>query len=85
MDNTTMHAPIQTDVRTLNIHAEIYDKLKYFINIEKIPNIIFHGPSGSGKRTLVNNFIKMIYKRYSNLNLIVLKCKFRVKQNKPKR
>jgi len=67
MDNTTMHAPIQTDVRTLNIHAEIYDKLKYFINIEKIPNIIFHGPSGSGKRTLVNNFIKMIYNNDKDL------------------
>ena len=46
----------------LNIHSDIYDKLKYFIDIQKIPNIIFHGPSGSGKRVLVNNFIKMIYK-----------------------
>lgn len=51
----------------LTIHSEIYDKLKYFINIEKIPNIIFHGPSGSGKRTLVNNFIKMIYKNEKEL------------------
>lgn len=45
----------------LNIHKNVYDKLKYFIDINKIPNIIFHGPSGSGKRTLVNNFVKMIY------------------------
>lgn len=45
----------------LKIHTEIYDKLKYFVNIKKIPNIIFHGHSGSGKRTLVNNFIKIIY------------------------
>jgi hypothetical protein len=45
----------------LKIHSEIYDKLKYFVDIKKIPNIIFHGHSGSGKRTLVNNFIKSIY------------------------
>lgn len=44
-----------------DIHKNIYEKLNYFININKIPNIIFHGPSGSGKKTLVNNFIKKIY------------------------
>ena len=27
----------------------------------KIPNIIFHGPTGSGKRTIVNDFIHNIY------------------------
>jgi DNA polymerase III delta prime subunit len=43
------------------IHKNVYDKLSHFININKIPNIIFHGPSGSGKKTLVNKFIKMIY------------------------
>ena len=45
----------------LNIHEEIKSKLKYFINIKKIPNIIFHGVSGCGKNTLVNNFIHEIY------------------------
>jgi replication-associated recombination protein RarA len=45
----------------LKIHTDVYEKLNHFININKIPNIIFHGPSGSGKRTLVNKFIKMIY------------------------
>jgi len=45
----------------LDIHKNIYDKLKHFIEVKKIPNLIFHGPSGSGKRTLLNNFIKMIY------------------------
>jgi DNA polymerase III delta prime subunit len=44
-----------------DIHKNIYEKLAHFININKIPNIIFHGPSGSGKKTLVNKFIKMIY------------------------
>jgi len=46
---------------SLNIHQSIKEKLNYFYEIHKIPNIIFHGPSGSGKRTLVNEFIHKIY------------------------
>jgi len=45
----------------LNIHQTIKEKLEYFQTIHKIPNIIFHGPSGSGKRTIVNEFIHNIY------------------------
>jgi GTPase SAR1 family protein len=46
---------------SLNIHQSIKDKLNYFYEIHKIPNIIFHGPSGSGKRTIINDFIHKIY------------------------
>lgn len=46
---------------TLNIHQSIKQKLEYFKSIHKIPNIIFHGPSGSGKRTIVNEFIHDLY------------------------
>jgi DNA polymerase III delta prime subunit len=46
---------------SLNIHQSIKEKLNYFFEIHKIPNIIFHGPSGSGKRSLVNEFIYKIY------------------------
>ena len=45
----------------LDIHTSIKDRLQYFKNIHKIPNIIFHGPSGCGKRTLVKEFIQTIY------------------------
>ena len=45
----------------LNIHESVQEKLNYFIKIKKIPNIIFHGVSGCGKNTLVNNFIHDIY------------------------
>jgi len=45
----------------LNIHQNIKEKLEYYYSKHKIPNIIFHGPSGSGKRTLVNEFIHKIY------------------------
>ena len=46
---------------SLQIHESIKNKLNYFYEIHKIPNIIFHGPSGSGKRTIVNEFIHKIY------------------------
>ena len=45
----------------LEIHETIYDKLKYFHTNHTIPNIIFHGPSGCGKKTIVNNFLNLIY------------------------
>ena len=46
---------------SLQIHQSIKNKLNYFHEIHKIPNILFHGPSGSGKRTIVNEFIHKIY------------------------
>lgn len=46
---------------SLQIHQNIKNKLNYFHEMHKIPNILFHGPSGSGKRTIVNEFIHKIY------------------------
>ena len=46
---------------SLQIHQSIKNKLNYFHEKHKIPNIIFHGPTGSGKRTIVNEFIHKIY------------------------
>ena len=45
----------------LDIHSNIKDKLKYFHSVKRIPNIIFNGPSGSGKSSIVNDFINLIY------------------------
>ena len=39
----------------------VASKLNYFIQIRKIPNIVFHGSSGAGKRTIVGDFINRIY------------------------
>ena len=44
----------------LEIHSNIIDKLNYFYKIHKIPNILFHGSSGCGKRTIVDYFINKI-------------------------
>lgn len=46
----------------LQIHQNIKEKLNGFIKNMKIPHIIFYGPSGSGKRVLVYEFINNIYK-----------------------
>ena len=51
----------KNNCQLLQIHKDIQEKLKYFIEIKKIPNIIFHGVSGCGKRTLVKLFIQDIY------------------------
>ena len=41
--------------------SSVVEKLDNFIASKRIPNIIFHGASGSGKRTIVNEFINLIY------------------------
>jgi len=46
---------------SLNIHEPIIKKLQYFHDNHKIPNIIFHGQSGCGKKTVVDKFINIIY------------------------
>ena len=48
-------------------HPEIDEKLNFFFKSGKIPNIIFHGASGSGKRTIVNKFISNIYQNNKTL------------------
>lgn len=45
----------------LKIHIEIKERLKKYIEFGKVPHLIFHGPSGSGKRTIVNWFLNQIY------------------------
>jgi DNA polymerase III delta prime subunit len=47
---------------SLTIHKDITDKLDNFIEHKKIPNIIFHGTSGCGKKTILFNFLKKIYR-----------------------
>ena len=47
---------------TLEIHNEIYTQLDTYYNENRVPNIIFHGRNGSGKKTIVKNYINKIYK-----------------------
>lgn len=45
----------------IKIHTNIIKKLDDYIINNKIPNIIFHGPNGSGKKYILNNFINKLY------------------------
>lgn len=46
----------------MNIHSEIKNKLDLFIENNNVPHILLYGPYGTGKKTLIMNFIKKIYK-----------------------
>jgi len=49
------------------------ERLNYFIEHNKIPNIIFHGPPGSGKKTLLDTFIHKIYTDKETLQECVMR------------
>ena len=62
----TSQQPLQKKEREehiprLSIHKHIVERLDEFIAKNQIPHIIFHGPSGSGKQTIVREFIQRIY------------------------
>lgn len=42
-------------------HKEIYARLKRMSDDNSIPHVIFHGASGSGRKTMISIFLKMIY------------------------
>ena len=67
---------------SLDIHQNIKERLKYFYSIHKIPNIIFNGSSGSGKSTIVNEFISLIYEGNKEKIKSDKKSKPKVKSNK---
>lgn len=52
---------------SIEIHKNIKLKLDFFLKNNNIPNILFHGPYGSGKRTLLKSFINKIYNNDKNL------------------
>jgi DNA polymerase III delta prime subunit len=62
---------------TLDVHKNIIEKLEYFHKSNKIPHIIFHGSSGSGKRTIVDKFLNKIYngeKQKIKSNVMFVNC-----------
>ena len=64
-----------------NEEETIKNKLNFFHELNKIPNILFHGQSGSGKRTIVNDFIHKIYdnnKEIINPPVINIPAKMRI-------
>jgi hypothetical protein len=59
------------------LHQSIRNKLSDFYIHQRIPNLLFHGSSGSGKRTLVYNYIHQIYegsKEKLKTNVMFVNC-----------
>jgi hypothetical protein len=59
-----------------DIHENIENKLQYFYDNNEIPHIIFHGSSGSGKKTIVHKFLNKIYKNSKSIkeNVMYVNC-----------
>jgi hypothetical protein len=63
--------------RYIPVHSSVCEKLDAFYESKKIPHIIFHGASGTGKLTLVNEFIRRIYngdKSRIKSNVMTVNC-----------
>ena len=78
MENTFIEKMVDSSQhQPLPIHQKIHDKLDFFYNSNKIPHLIFHGSSGSGKRTIVNAFLNKIYnndKHKIKTNVMFVNC-----------
>jgi hypothetical protein len=60
-----------------NHHQGIRNKLNGFYASNRIPHIIFHGSAGTGKRTLVYDFLNTIYggdKHKLKTNVMIVNC-----------
>jgi replication factor C subunit 3/5 len=56
-----MHKYKPKTINDIFFHKDIYERLAKMSKDNSIPHIIFHGPVGSGKRTMTNVFLRMIY------------------------
>ena len=66
-----------TCVNYLPIHGNIQTKLDGFIQNRKIPHLLFHGSCGTGKKTIVYEFIHKIYnndKSKLKTNVMYVNC-----------
>jgi replication-associated recombination protein RarA len=45
----------------MDLHPEIKEKLDCFYATNKVPHLLFYGPHGSGKKTIVNNYLNKIF------------------------
>lgn len=55
----------------------IKERLDQFYNSKKIPHLIFHGASGTGKRTIVHEFLLKIYNEDKSImksNIMLVNC-----------
>ena len=64
-------------MENLSLHEKIREKLDFFHKNNQIPNIIFHGSSGTGKKSILYEFLSKIYeynKHKIKHNVMVVNC-----------
>lgn len=49
------------NVENIFFHKDIYSKLKKISQDEGMPHVIFYGNAGTGKKTMINLFLEMIF------------------------
>lgn len=62
---------------SLKIHDNIHKRLEEYITSNKVPNILFYGENGSGKKSIVYSFINKIYNNDADLiknNTVFANC-----------
>jgi DNA polymerase III delta prime subunit len=54
------------------------EKLEYYLEHKQIPNLLFHGPLGSGKKTILRNFLERLYpdKEIFNQQVMYVNCAY---------
>ena len=66
---------IPTSIDDIFFHRDIYKMLEVMSTDSSIPHLLFHGPYGSGKKTLVKIFMEMLFgksvKQIKNVKYIV--------------
>jgi replication factor C subunit 3/5 len=50
-----------TTTENAYFHKELLAKLKIMSNDDSVPHLIFYGPAGSGKKTIIRLFLEMLY------------------------
>lgn len=57
---------------SLNVNEQIEYKLTQFLERKNIPNMLFYGKPGSGKKTILNKFLLKFYQNETTMNTYVL-------------
>lgn len=62
----------------LEIHQDIIEQLNSYVDSNTIPNILFHGPYGGGKKHLLNHLLGRIYEGVDNREqyIMTVNCAF---------
>jgi len=57
----------------MELHPEINEKLEKFLKNNNVPHLLFYGPHGSGKKTIVHDYINKIFPKSEERRQNVMK------------